>query len=271
MHTFLPAIPTSSFIIILVAPIGKRISQHNIMSCSLYPTYSQDQSYCQGTRAPCQQTVDVLYLHILCQVVHMCRKHIVGSVHRRGQQNKVFAMLVGLAKQFEAYWSQFFDDIIICCTYKLLRCLYLQIWRFLRWWQTTDKTDCFYPLRMCTTGYCPMARAISCCPVVQLTTWPSGQTRTHWGYKPVNTPLQVLYGIMNQCSNHIYTEPGRSTSRGVLNHEYWKWQVYVGNMINIIISPVAIIFPWLWDNYGVIYGVSHNDERGHGPTRVAWP
>ena len=39
---------------------------------------------------------------ILCQVVHMSRKHMVGSVHRRGQQNVVFAMLVDLAKRSEA-------------------------------------------------------------------------------------------------------------------------------------------------------------------------
>ena len=48
------------------------------------------------------------------------------------------------------------------------------------------------------------------CPVVQLTTtgsWPSGQTQDntlvlllqHYGYKPVNTPLQGLYGIMHSC------------------------------------------------------------------------
>ena len=41
----------------------------------------------------------------------MSRKHIVGSVHRRGQQNEVFATLVGLTKRFEAYSSQFFDNI----------------------------------------------------------------------------------------------------------------------------------------------------------------
>ena len=40
---------------------------------------------------------------ILCQVVRMSREHIVGSVHRRGQQNAVFATLVGLTKRFEAY------------------------------------------------------------------------------------------------------------------------------------------------------------------------
>ena len=40
---------------------------------------------------------------ILCQVVRMSREHIVGSVHRRGQQNAVFATPVGLAKRFEAY------------------------------------------------------------------------------------------------------------------------------------------------------------------------
>ena len=43
------------------------------------------------------------FTYILCQVVRMSREHIVGSVHRRGQQNAVFAMLVGLAKQFEAH------------------------------------------------------------------------------------------------------------------------------------------------------------------------
>ena len=43
------------------------------------------------------------FTDILCQVVRMSREHIVGSVHRCDQQNAVFAMLVGLAKRFEAY------------------------------------------------------------------------------------------------------------------------------------------------------------------------
>ena len=43
------------------------------------------------------------FSYILCQVVRMSREHMVGSVHRRGQQNAVFATLVGLTKQFEAY------------------------------------------------------------------------------------------------------------------------------------------------------------------------
>ena len=43
------------------------------------------------------------FTDILCQVVCMSREHIVGSVHRCGQQTAVFAMLVGLAKRFEAY------------------------------------------------------------------------------------------------------------------------------------------------------------------------
>ena len=57
-------------------------------------------------RCRCEQPVDDLYLHkLLCQVVRMSREHIiiVGSVHRRGQQNAVFGTLVGLAKRFEAY------------------------------------------------------------------------------------------------------------------------------------------------------------------------
>ena len=41
----------------------------------------------------------------------MNRKHKVGSVHRCGQQNEVFAMLMGLAKRFEAHRSQFFNNI----------------------------------------------------------------------------------------------------------------------------------------------------------------
>ena len=49
--------------------------------------------------------------YILCQVVRMSRKHMVGSVDRRGQQTEVFVTLMGLAKRFEAQWSQFFDDI----------------------------------------------------------------------------------------------------------------------------------------------------------------
>ena len=32
----------------------------------------------------------------------MSRKHMVGSVDRRGQQNAVFATLMDLAKRFEA-------------------------------------------------------------------------------------------------------------------------------------------------------------------------
>ena len=41
------------------------------------------------------------FTYRLCQVVRMSRKHMVGSVHRRGQQNAVFATLVDLAKRFE--------------------------------------------------------------------------------------------------------------------------------------------------------------------------
>ena len=47
--------------------------------------------------------VSTTFTYILCQVVRISREHMVGSVHRRGQQNAVFATLVGLAKQFEAY------------------------------------------------------------------------------------------------------------------------------------------------------------------------
>ena len=48
-------------------------------------------------------TLSTTFTYILCQVVRISREHMVGSVHRRGQQNAVFATLVGLAKQFEAY------------------------------------------------------------------------------------------------------------------------------------------------------------------------
>ena len=48
------------------------------------------------------------FTYILCQVAHMSREHIVGCVHRHGQQNAVFAMLMGLAKQLG---SQIFGDI----------------------------------------------------------------------------------------------------------------------------------------------------------------
>ena len=53
------------------------------------------------------------FTDILCQVVlvRMSREHIVGSVHRCGQLNAVFATLVGLAKRFEAYLSQLFGDV----------------------------------------------------------------------------------------------------------------------------------------------------------------
>ena len=44
----------------------------------------------------------------------MSRKHMVGSVDRRGQQNEVFATLMDLAKRFEAQRSQFLDDIDGC-------------------------------------------------------------------------------------------------------------------------------------------------------------
>ena len=41
--------------------------------------------------------------------------------------------------------------------------------------------------------------------------WPSGQTRTRhlyvlqlWGYKPVDTPLQVLY-VITECTRVLYS------------------------------------------------------------------
>ena len=48
-----------------------------------------------------------IFTHILCQVVRMGRKHMVGSIDRRGQQNAVYATLMDLANRFEAQLSQF--------------------------------------------------------------------------------------------------------------------------------------------------------------------
>ena len=52
------------------------------------------------------------FTYIWCQVVRMSREHIVGSVHRRGQQNAAFATLVGLTKRFEAYYETSFSAIL---------------------------------------------------------------------------------------------------------------------------------------------------------------
>ena len=57
------------------------------------------------------------FTYTLCQVVRMSRKHMVGSVDRRGQQNEVFATLMDLAKRFEAQRSQFLDDIDGCAVF----------------------------------------------------------------------------------------------------------------------------------------------------------
>ena len=58
-------------------------------------------------RAGCWRPLPTYYGARLCAWA----EHIVGSVHKRGQQNAAFAMLVGLAQRFEAHWSQFFGDI----------------------------------------------------------------------------------------------------------------------------------------------------------------
>ena len=64
--------------------------------------------------------------------------------------------------------------------------------------------------------YCPVARAISHilpCGTANYTT-PHLYVLLLWGYKPVNTPLQVLYAwIMHECSNHIQH---KGEGRGVL-------------------------------------------------------
>ena len=62
------------------------------------------QCRCERARAPCYATTSLLttFTYILCQVVYMSRQHMMGSVDRRGQQNAVFATLMGIAKQFEA-------------------------------------------------------------------------------------------------------------------------------------------------------------------------
>ena len=51
----------------------------------------------------------------------MSREYIVGSVHRRGQQNTVFATLVGLTKRILK--SVFRQYLRIRCIYESLRCL----------------------------------------------------------------------------------------------------------------------------------------------------
>ena len=94
--------------------------------------------------------VDDLYLPILGQLCTWAESTwpAVGTVDRHGQQNVLFVTLVGCAKRFQTYWSQFFakfDGFI-----ELLRCLHLEVWRFSCWQQQTtmtktDKNNCFTP------------------------------------------------------------------------------------------------------------------------------
>ena len=74
-------------------------SGHSSMSkCSIKISIQLELCRAHTPRA----AVSTTFTYLLCKVVRMSRKHMVGSVHRRGQQNAVFAMLVDLAKQFEA-------------------------------------------------------------------------------------------------------------------------------------------------------------------------
>ena len=58
---------------------------------------------------PCQlaaaahMSLLMTFTYILYQDVRMSRKHnMVGSIDRRGQENEIFAMLMGLTKRFKA-------------------------------------------------------------------------------------------------------------------------------------------------------------------------
>ena len=72
----------------------------------------------------------------------------VGRVDRRGQQKH---SICDVCRPCQPIWSimnpVFQRFRLICCAYKSLRCLDLQIWRFLCW-QTDGQNWLLYPLRI---------------------------------------------------------------------------------------------------------------------------
>ena len=86
-----------------------------------HTSHAASASICRATMLQ-QQQHDVIYLltdftylpTYTRPVVCKSRKHMassaVGAVDRRGQQNTLFVMFVVRAKQFQAYWSQFFAE-----------------------------------------------------------------------------------------------------------------------------------------------------------------
>jgi hypothetical protein len=98
----------------------------------------------QETESCSSMLVDDLYLHRFMMLSYAHEQKYTG-VQLIGVANKMqfFTTLVGLTKVLRP----------LRCAYKSLRCLDLEIWRFLCP-QTTDDghTDCFTPCHACTCG-----------------------------------------------------------------------------------------------------------------------
>jgi hypothetical protein len=85
----------------------------------------------------------------------MSRKHVVGGVDRRGQWKRSICDARGPYQTIRSIMKPVFRRLRwICCTYESLKCLDIQIWRFLCWqtdWQT-DRTDHITPCCACARG-----------------------------------------------------------------------------------------------------------------------
>ena len=73
------------------------------------------------------------FTYILCQIVCMSRKHMVGSIHRRAGPTKCsICDAHGPWQTIQSIMKPVFRQYRrICCSYESLRCLDLQIQQFL--------------------------------------------------------------------------------------------------------------------------------------------
>ena len=159
-------------------PIGCAYSTHRRLELEIWRFSCRRQQQLELYRAHTPRAaVSTTFTYILCQVVRMSRKHMVGSVHRRGQQNAKMQYLRCLwtlpndSKHNEASFSTISTDILYLRVAQMPRSPDSAIFVL-----TTDTTDHFTP---CACARGKYYWVVASCPVTGCSPAEEG-LREHW-------------------------------------------------------------------------------------------
>jgi hypothetical protein len=132
--------------------------------------------------------------------MRMSRKHMVGRVDRRGQWKRSICDARGPCQMIWSIMKSVFRRLWrICCTYESLRCLDVQIWRFLCWqtdWQT-DRTDYFTPCACARGNYITETQCLSNTYLSYQQLW-----ATHAHHSPILCVCCWVLSHIHSCLGH---------------------------------------------------------------------